>query len=234
MRLHPAKPPTLAPRSCPLGWRKSFPEGEVRQREIMDLGLTRTLQVLPGTAEIGAEVTGARTMAGDLESVIAARAIATNASLTEPGPSEDAATGVPAKPKSNWVRNTALLAVLLVAAAVAAVWGFQAPAPEASSTAVALPSPVEPAVPVAALTSADPISSDGQPLEGVKPEAGSEKSEVAATEKTEPAKPRMVESEVAKPTASKRRPVARKPRPRKKVRQSQLKQNPPPLDSPVT
>ena len=194
-----------------------FPEGEVRQREIMELAMTQTLQALPGSAEIGAEVTGARTMLGDLESVIAARAIATNAGLTEAGPSEDAATEVPAKPKSNWVRNTALLAALLVpVAAVAAVWGFQASAPEASSTAVALPSPVEPAIPAAEPTSADPVPSDGQPLEGVEPGAGSEKSEVAATEKTEPAKPQMVEPEVAKPTASKRRPVARKPRPRKK------------------
>lgn len=192
-----------------------FPEGEVRQREIMELAMTQTLQVSPGSAEIGAEVTGARTMAGDLESVIAARAIATNASVTEPGPSEDAATGVPARPKSNWARNTALLAALLVAA-VAAVWGFRPSAPEASPTSVAIPSPVEPAVPAAEPRSADPIPSDAQTLEDVKPEAGTEKSEVAATEKTEPAKPQVAESEVAKPTPSKRRPVARKPRPRKK------------------
>lgn len=186
-----------------------FPAGESRKREIMELALTEGFQVRPASAQIGAEVSGARTIAGDLESALLSRALETKAVEEKP-------TEAPSKPK--WLWPAVAAGVLMVPIAVA--FGYQALTPEALPMAQVVPT--EAAETAQAIESALPgsVPADAKPLAvempaeepavvPAEPEAPSTEASPAVAVEAEPAK-------AATPKVPTRVKAARKTRARKK------------------
>jgi len=201
---------------------KIFPEGETRQREIMELAMTQTLRARPDLTERGLDATEARTVAGDIESAIAARGASTEPPATRGTAGEATISDANAKRKSKPVGPMIALGVLL--AAITAVWGLQASAPEPPPSS-AVRSVVEPVVAPVEPTLVKPIPSNAQELRGNSAEAAAPKAEMAASEKIqtdqpEAATPRGAEAAAAAAKPSKLSIIPRKPRSRKKPSQA--------------
>lgn len=189
-----------------------FPEGETRKREIMELALTQTIQARPNVAMSGVEVSGARTMLGDVDAEIAARTQATKA---DDAPGFDAAaTDAPAPDadaKRKWILPAiGLGAVLVPIGVILGLQGSPAPNPVPEPTPRAIDATAgNPAPPVEPASVTPAPANDLPPEQSKLDEAAAETNEVAAT-KVEPSK-----TEPSKTTARKRparKTASRKPR----------------------
>jgi serine/threonine-protein kinase len=186
-----------------------FPAGETRKREIMELALTEGFQLHPGSAQIGAEVSGARTVAGDLESALAAKALETKIAEEKP-------TEAPSKPKWLWPA----VAAAVLALPIIGIFGYQASKPEARPLPTPEVADVAPVVPVAEPTTPTAGPSDEEVAGVEAPATDSNPVAVGAAEPATEASPTDEPNpelpKVAEPKPAARKKVARKARARRK------------------
>lgn len=188
-----------------------FPQGERQKREIMELALTEGFQVHPASAEIGAEVSGARTIIGDLDRALQARAVETKPAEVEP-------SEAPPKSKSMWLAVAAGVLVL----PVAGFFGFRALTSDGLPPSAETPSNAGPVVPAVDSASVDPgpavAEPSGAPINEAAPvDEAASVDEAAPVEEAAPVDEAKAEPpKVAEGKPEVRKKAARKPRARKR------------------